>query len=210
MFDQKFEYLNTGGHGTLIHGFRYAVGDTPQPILGVHGKYRSIIVLPFARLFVAFTTNSGNGLKKGDFVKINVTNADSETTRTLFNNIYTVELAGDHGFIIDLLWEKGMAIQGTWQLANAIIQSCPTGFSKNSSGVCIKDTITCPSGQTLINGVCVQNIINPLLGCPTGMIKNSSGVCVEKAGTNLPSWAIWVGLVVVAGISGYFIFRKRK
>jgi hypothetical protein len=38
---------------------------------------------------------------------------------------------------------------------------CPTGFHRNTAGVCVPDTVVCPSGQHEENGVCVENDTPP-------------------------------------------------
>ena len=134
-------------------------------------------------------------------------------------------------------WVSGMAAIGTWQLAsmgclngyhkdssgacvadstlqqcsdagkilnNGACESCPTNYHPENN-VCKINTVVCPTGQHEVGGVCVANTLT----CPTGQVKDSLGNCVAGAGPILPTWTIYVGLVVIAGIVGWTIYRSK-
>ena len=253
MFDYKFDYLNAGG-SKLIQGFHYAVGDTPQPIESIHE-----VILgnwPFRSFRVGIKTKVAHGLNVGDVVILKIVNADSETTKQLLNNNMwkVAHVFSDIIFTISTDWVNGMmVINGTWQLASS---GCLLGNVKDSTGVCVPEATSCPTGKYLQDGlcfycptgqhvennVCIPNTIECLPGkheengvcvndvipcgagfhkdtagncvpdaltCPTGQTL-TNGVCVKEAGLKLPTWAIYAGLAVVAGLLVWVAIKGIK
>jgi hypothetical protein len=98
----------------------------------------------------------------------------------------------------------------THEMVNGVCtEKCPTGYTRNSAGNCIINI--CASNQEKINGICVAKcttgfhrelgncVQDTPTNCPIGTKWNGTS-CVIEASPTIPTWALWVGGALVAGL----------
>jgi hypothetical protein len=129
---------------------------------------------------------SGNQTRED--VEANINRSDEKW----LGDTYKAELGrslGEEGrdYWLDDINERGQTreqvlanIRRSDEYLNRGEQSCPTG-QHLENGVCVNDAVTeCPDGQRLENGQCVDDIrMCTMEACPDGQVKNEDCECVD-------------------------------
>ena len=185
MFDQKFDYLNT------IGAELNAVGDEPVAFEWIDRQ--TLRGIPMTGIRSSVPHDLVVGVDRVEITPLTGTwnrggVYDVQAIMDVDDGSYRNELIVIHQNML-----AGETASGTWKKVPATTPltpyACPTGYKLDPTG-----------------SFCIGN----LSGCPEGQEKDSTGACVYKVGLELPPWAIWVGVGLVVGLIGWFMFKKKK